>query len=95
MLRSSFRLVKVVRRFAHWFKVTYEEIFVRSVQSTGYENDVYKKAKADCLRIGATDGIDAALRTYNLDALVVPAEGWASGPAAIAGAASQFVISCL
>lgn len=35
--------------------------------------------------MGATEGIDAVLSRYNLDALVVPSEGFASRPAAVAG----------
>jgi len=35
--------------------------------------------------MGATQGIDAALKAYNLDALVLPAPGYTTVPAAIAG----------
>lgn len=35
--------------------------------------------------MGATEGIDAILSRYNLDALVVPSEGFASRPSAVAG----------
>ena len=65
---------------------------MRSVQSTGYNSHIYEKAKDDCVRIGATEGIDAALERHNLDALVIPSEGWASAPTAIAGTVLQFRI---
>ncbi len=37
------------------------------------------------LYIGATNGIDAVLDQYGLDALVLPSEGYATAPAAIVG----------
>jgi amidase len=53
--------------------------------TTGYDNDLYREAKANLTRMGATEGIDAVLSQYNLDALVVPSEGFATRPAAVAG----------
>ena len=61
------------------------KIFVRALTTTGYDDDKYEAAVADLTRLGATEGIDAALSKYNLDALVLPSEGYVTTPAAIAG----------
>lgn len=42
-------------------------------------------ALAENIRIGGKDGIDAVLRQYNLDALVVPSEGMVTTPPALVG----------
>jgi hypothetical protein len=89
MLQMNFHLDRAVKRFISlYFRCLTRKIFVRALQSRGYDN-VYRKAKDDCFRIGATQGIDALLQRYNLDALVVPAEGWPSGPTALAGVSAQ------
>lgn len=44
----------------------------------------YFAALAADTRLGRTDGIDGALQTFKIDALVLPTSG-AAGPAAIAG----------
>ena len=75
------------------FQRLIREIFVRAIQSRGYDDEIYQKAKEDCFRIGAKEGIDAVLQRYNLDALVVPAEGLASEPTAIAGMSLEFTTS--
>ncbi|KAL8280372.1 hypothetical protein RQP46_007289 [Phenoliferia psychrophenolica] len=62
-----------------------QETLVRAVQTTGKDTDFYKAARAADLDIGRTRGIDAVLKKYNLDALVLPSEGYATAPAAIAG----------
>ncbi len=61
------------------------KIFIASVQTTGVDNAVYRYALAENIRIGATDGIDAVLKKYNLDALVLPTEGIGATPAGLAG----------
>ena len=55
------------------------------MQTTGYDADAYRQAKDDLTRMGATEGIDAVLSRYNLDALIVPSEGFATRPSAVAG----------
>lgn len=47
-------------------------------------DNAYFAALAADERLGRTDGIDGALREFNIDALVLPTSG-AAGPAAIAG----------
>ncbi|KAH7928864.1 amidase signature enzyme [Leucogyrophana mollusca] len=47
-------------------------------------DDAYYAALADDLDLGRTRGIDATLKKYNLDAIILPTE-WASTPPAIAG----------
>ena len=62
------------------------EIFVRSVQMAGYDSDFYQEALAELTRLGATEGIDAALSKDNLDALILPSDGsYVCIPAAAAG----------
>ena len=48
-------------------------------------NSTYFDALAFDKDLGATRGIDAALKMFNLDALVLPAPGFTTVPAAIAG----------
>ncbi|KAJ7203382.1 amidase signature enzyme [Mycena pura] len=48
-------------------------------------DDAYFKALASNRDLGSTRGIDAVLRQYQLDALVLPAPGKATRPAAIVG----------
>lgn len=61
------------------------QIFIASVQTTGIKHDIYQYSLAENIRIGATEGIDAALQKYNLDALVLPTEGIGATPAGLAG----------
>ena len=44
-------------------------------------NSTYFGALAFCKELGATRGIDAALKQHNLDALILPAQGPATIPA--------------
>ncbi|KAJ4475504.1 amidase signature enzyme [Lentinula aciculospora] len=53
-------------------------------QATNGRDEAYGKALARNLELGATKGIDAVLKEFNLDALVLPAKGTHT-PAAIAG----------
>ncbi|KAJ4471105.1 amidase signature enzyme [Lentinula edodes] len=53
-------------------------------QATNGRDEIYGKALARNLELGATRGIDAVLKEYNLDALVLPAKDTHT-PAAIAG----------
>ncbi len=48
-------------------------------------NASYFQSLADDKDLGATRGIDAALKEFNLDALILPAPGLTTVPAAIAG----------
>lgn len=61
------------------------QIFIASVQTTGIKHELYQYSLAENIRIGATEGIDAALQKYNLDALVLPTEGIGATPAGLAG----------
>jgi len=61
-----------------------QSTLIVSAATTGY-NPSYYQSLAFGKELGATRGIDAALETYSLDALVLPAPGYATGPAAIAG----------
>ena len=57
---------------------------IESEATNGF-NSTYFDALAFDKELGATRGIDAALQTFNLDALVLPAPGFTTVPAAIAG----------
>ncbi|KAH8112419.1 amidase signature enzyme [Phellopilus nigrolimitatus] len=54
-------------------------------ESTNGFNSTYFQALAFDKELGATRGIDAALQAHNLDALILPAPGFTTVPAAIAG----------
>ena len=56
-----------------------------SLETRGFDTAIYKDSLANDTRIGSTEGIDAVLEKYNLDALVLPSEGYATTPAAIVG----------
>jgi amidase len=58
---------------------------VASVETTGVDTDLYRDSLANDTRLGSTQGIDAVLQQYNLDALVLPSEGLSTTPAAIVG----------
>ncbi|KAK4705108.1 amidase, partial [Phenoliferia sp. Uapishka_3] len=62
-----------------------QQTLMRAVQTTGKDTQAYADARFADLDIGRTRGIDAVLKKYNLDALVLPSEGFATAPAAIAG----------
>lgn len=63
---------------------TDQSILIASEATTGYNATFYQALAAD-YDMGRTRGIDAALQQYNLDALVLPAPGYTTVPAAIAG----------
>lgn len=57
---------------------------IASEATTG-RNATYEAALATDHELGRTQGIDAALKQFNLDALLLPAPGLTTTPAAIAG----------
>src|SRR5437762_10058280 len=63
-----------------------QEVFELSEQTSGNLNDpVYLSARADNLTFAQTNGIDAALKKDNLDAIVAPTYSFASSLSAVAG----------
>jgi amidase len=63
-----------------------QEIFEAAEETSGDLNDpVYIDARARCVRLARTQGIDAALARDRLDAIVAPSYSFASSPAAVAG----------
>jgi len=48
-------------------------------------DETYHAALAKNLELGRTRGIDATLKKFNLDAIIIQSNGFASTPAAIAG----------
>src|SRR5207249_10422948 len=63
-----------------------QEVFELSEDTSGNLNDpAYLSARADNLTFARTNGIDAALKKDNLDAIVAPTYSFASSPAAVAG----------
>src|SRR6266566_1096554 len=63
-----------------------QEVFELSEQTSGNLNDpVYLSARADNLTFAQTNGIDAALKKDNLDAIVAPTYSFASSLPAVAG----------
>ncbi|CCL98730.1 uncharacterized protein FIBRA_00735 [Fibroporia radiculosa] len=65
-------------------RYTDQSILIASEATSGF-NSTYYAALAFDKEMGATQGIDAALKAYDLDALVLPAPGFTTVPAAIAG----------
>jgi len=63
---------------------TSQSELIASEATTGFNTSYYQSLAFD-KELGATRGIDAALKTYALDALVLPAPGFTTVPAAIAG----------
>ncbi|KZT56008.1 amidase signature enzyme [Calocera cornea HHB12733] len=61
-----------------------QSIFIEAEATTGF-NSSYYTALYDDYALGRTNGIDAALKEYNLDALIMPSPGYTTVPAAIAG----------
>lgn len=53
---------------------------ISSQATTGFNSSYYESLAFD-KELGATRGIDAALQTYSLDALVLPAPGYTTVPA--------------
>jgi amidase len=63
-----------------------QELFELSESTSGDLTDpIYLAARALCLQLTRTDGIDAALQRDHLDAIVAPSYSFASAPAAVAG----------
>jgi amidase len=63
-----------------------QEVFELSQQTSGNLNDpVYLSARSDNLAFARTNGIDAALKKDNLDAIVAPTYSFASSLPAVAG----------
>ncbi|KAF8523735.1 amidase signature enzyme [Hysterangium stoloniferum] len=62
---------------------TSQSQFIASENTT--LNDAYFTALAFDKELGATNGIDATLKKFNLDAILLPTDGFTAGPAAIAG----------
>ncbi|KIJ62099.1 hypothetical protein HYDPIDRAFT_114947 [Hydnomerulius pinastri MD-312] len=63
---------------------TDQSILIESQATTGFNSSYYQSLAFD-KELGATRGIDAALEMYTLDALILPAPGYTTVPAAIAG----------
>jgi amidase len=52
-----------------------QELFLRAEQTAGLADPKYRKALETCRRMARTEGMDAALKAHNLDALVAPTRG--------------------
>ncbi|KAJ6469163.1 amidase signature enzyme [Mycena vitilis] len=58
--------------------------FIRSEATTGFDAEFFAALAADH-DLGSTRGIDFVLQKFNLDALVLPAQGFTTTPAAVVG----------
>ena len=58
-----------------------QELFDVAEATTGLDHPVYREARAVCLELTRTNGIDRILAEARLDAIVAPAYGDSSGPA--------------
>ncbi|MBN1315570.1 MAG: amidase, partial [Anaerolineales bacterium] len=52
-----------------------QERLYMAMEKGPLSNPAYKRARANCLRIARTDGIDRTMRIHHLDAIVVPSGG--------------------
>ena len=52
-----------------------QELFEMAQAKGGLEDEAYRRARAECLRLARDEGIDRALRQHRLDALVAPTVG--------------------
>ena len=52
-----------------------QETFVQSQKKGSLSEPAYRKALARCQRLSRTEGIDAVLKKYNVDAIVAPTAG--------------------
>jgi amidase len=52
-----------------------QELMELAQATGGFAEPAYLKAKAECLRLSRTDGIDKVMREHRLDALVAPTDG--------------------
>jgi len=59
-------------------------ILIASQNTTG-RNATFFQSLADDLMLGGSMGIDAAIKAHNLDALILPAPGFTTAPAAVVG----------
>jgi amidase len=63
-----------------------QEVFEMAEATSGDLTDPeYREARALCLRLTRSEGIDAALQQGQLDAIIAPSYSFASTPAAVAG----------
>ncbi|KAJ9121281.1 hypothetical protein QFC24_004617 [Naganishia onofrii] len=62
-----------------------QQTMVASFGTPGTNSSEYLAARAADVMLGATNGIDAVLDQYGLDALILPSEGFSTGPPAIVG----------
>ncbi|KAH9931195.1 amidase signature enzyme [Amylocystis lapponica] len=65
-------------------RYTDQSVLIASEATSGF-NSTYYEALAFDREMGGSQGIDAALEEYSLDALVLPAPGFTTVPAAIVG----------
>ncbi|KAL5638945.1 hypothetical protein ACGC1H_003347 [Rhizoctonia solani] len=61
-----------------------QSMFIQAEATSGYDSTYYDALRKD-YRMGRQRGIDAALKAHNLDALLLPTNGFTPTPAAIAG----------
>ncbi|KAJ1303810.1 hypothetical protein OPQ81_008232 [Rhizoctonia solani] len=61
-----------------------QNTFIEAEATSGYDSTYYDALRNN-YELGRERGIDGALRAYNLDALILPTNGYTSTPAAIAG----------
>ena len=62
------------------------DIFIRFIASENSTvDDAFFAALAADEDLGRTRGIDGTLKQFNLDAILLPTNGFTAGPAAIAG----------
>jgi amidase len=52
-----------------------QELLELASAKGGFEEAEYRRAKAECVRLSRTDGIDKVMREHRLDALLAPTDG--------------------
>lgn len=72
-----------------WFG---QDLFIKAWAKGPLTDDAYLKARAECVRVARTEGIEAALREHRLDALIAPTGGPAWRTDSVLG--DHYVGSC-
>lgn len=75
-VRSLEELIQFNREHAAEVMPFFGQELLELAQATGsLAEPAYRAAKAECLRLSRTDGIDKVMRDHHLDALVAPTDG--------------------
>lgn len=79
-----------------WFG---QEIMLMAQEKGPLTEEAYRQARAQCLRLAAAEGIDAALAAYKLDAIIAPSNhpawltDWVNGDSYSGGSSAMTAVA--